>query len=275
MANLIRIQYEPLDDNLSKERFAETADRAARGYGDAYAHVIIRMFEKWLRPGGGLPKKDPIGASGASSKNFSVEHKTRRGVTTTYVVEGGGAANRYIRKGIPPGKKISLSRLKLWAARKGIDFLSSTEYKQKYGSKTADPSATFTYGRAVKVDAYDSKSSKGDPFRVKEHGRAEKGKTNIINSALKAIQNALFLEGTNRPGSNWFKYFPENADGFDYPRYLVVERKNVIIDLNSKYSDATAAALVSFWNSGGKIRVFDYKLGEFGGTRAPSRGGLF
>jgi len=275
VSNLIRLQYEPLDEDLSKSRFEEVANEAVRGYGEAYARAIIKMFEKWLRPGGGLPKKNPIGASGAASRNFKVESKSRRGVTTTYVVEGGSTpANRYIRKGIPPGVSVSLSRLKLWAARKGISLLSSAEYKQKY--KSADQSAKWSYGKAVEVGGYQSKSAKGNVFDAKTYGRAEKGKKDIVNSALKAIQNALFLEGTNRPGANWYKYFPENADGFDYPRYLLVERRDVIIDLNSEYSDATATALVSWWNSSGKVRVFDYKLGGLrGGTRASSRGGLF
>lgn len=277
MANLIRIQYEPLDEGLTKEQFAEFSNKAASAHGKSYAIAIMRAFENWLSPRGSrLTRqggKNPIGASGAASKNFTVAETKRKGVSIWYVREGGGTpANQYIRKGIPPGVDVSLEKLKLWAARKGITFLSSAEYKLKSGGKELAGGRKWTYGKAVKVAAYDSKSAKGDTFRVKEHGKAEKDKKNVINSALKAIQNALFLEGTDRPGANWIRYHPTGDGRFDYPSYLVTERGNLIKDMNSKFGHSLAAAMVSYWNSSGNVRVFDYKLGK---TRKPTRGVIF
>ena len=281
MADLIRIQYEPWDESLSKEKFTAFANDAAQRYGEAYALEVIRKFEEWLSPGKNsltrVGGKEPIGASGKASKNFRVDSKKARGVTTIYVREAGlTPANQFIRKGIPPGVSVSLGALKLWAARKGINFLSSAEYKKKMGGKELKAGQQWTYGKAVKVSAYSSTSSKGNPFDVKEHGRSEKGKKNVVNSALKAIQNALYEEGTERPNSNWQKYYPAGQGRFDYPMYLVTGRK-IIPEMNSRYSSSAADALVTYWNSSGRARVYDYKVGNLGGVRGvnPPSKGLF
>ena len=269
--HLIRIQYQPWKKELTKSQFVDFADQAMRAHGKAFAAEIADKFSEWLSPGYTKLHKNPIGASGRASDSFKFDGATRRGVSTYYVMEGSTAA-RKIRIGLQPGVAVSLGALKLWAARKGLKLLSSAEYKQKYGSKDTDKSAKWTFGKVREIAAYTSTSAKGNAFDVKTHGRAEKGKTNVVNSALKAIANALLESGTDRPGANWMAYFPKAQGHFDYPRYLFTARKRTLEKIAGHHADGTADALVSFWNSGGTIKVLDFNTLKL---RSQRKTGLF
>ena len=272
---IIRIQYEPWAEGLTKEQFKRFANDAVKEYGRSFANEIAEQFSMWLSPGYTGLHINPIGASGRASKSFhTAGGKGRKGISTWEVIEGSTATK--IRVGLAPGEAVSLATLKLWAARKGLNLLSSVEYKQKYGSKDHEKSGKWTFGKAVEVGAYSKKSSTGNSFDVAAYGKAEAGKKNVVNSALKAIQNALFEAGTDRPGANWMAYFPKAKGHFDYPRYLFTARRRKLETIEGHSASGTAYAMASFWSSGGRVRVRDFKTAKFRGeARAYARKGLF
>ena len=273
MDNLVRIQFRPWGDNLNKEQFKRFSNNVVNEHGKAFARSISEVFARWLSPGYKGLHVNPIGASGAASNSFKIIGGGGRAGFTTWEVTEGSESAKKVRVGLQPGHIVSLGTLKLWAARKGLKLLSSKEYQQKHGSKSElFKDKKWTYGKAIKISAYDSTSGKGNLFKAKEHGRSEGGKRHIVNSALKAIQNALIESGTDRPGANWMAYFPSAKGHFDYPRYLFTARKNVITDLEANHSSAIAFALASFVSSGGRVKVRDF---ETGGLRREARRGLF
>lgn len=274
MDNLVRIQYRPWGENFTKQQFKEFSNDAVNLHGKAFAGAIARQFALWLSPGYDKLHKNPIGASGKASDSFKTAGgKGRAGFASWDVLEGSVSAAR-VRVGLQPGQPVSLATLKLWAARKGIQLLSSQDYNKKHGKKSGlYKDKDWTFGKAIEISSYQSKSSKGNPFSAKTHGRAEGGKKNIVNSALKAIQNALIDQGTDRPGANWMFYFPEHKGHFDYPRYLFTARKNFVTDLEAKHASGIAFALASFVSSGGRTRVRDFETDLL--RKPERRGGLF
>ena len=272
---VFRIQFVPLQEGLSRQKMIEFSNEVAANHAQAIAEEVKDTFENWLsrNPKPGPLGTYPIGASGKSSKNFFVEEKkTKKGVSTYYVRETGAPANVFIRKGIPPGTRVTLQALKLWLARKGFDVLSSSDYKKKMGLRDAFASDKWTYGKAQKIAGYSSTSKKGNTFNVKEHGRSEAGAKNIVNSALMAIRNVLIEEGTERPNANWVSYFPKERGRFDYPTYLVVQRRVKMDRILQRHSNSTAFAMVSFWNSNGQVKIWDWNLGR---VRRSNPRGLF
>lgn len=270
---VFRIQFVPLDEGLSKEKMIQFSNEVAATHARAIAEEVKDTFQNWLSRN---PKRrlgsNPIGATGSSSRNFYIEEKKKKGVSTYFVKETGAPANAFIRQGIPPGTKVTLQALKYWLARKGFDVLSSKDYKKKMGMRDAFQSDKWTYGKAEKISGYTSTSKKGNPFSVGDYGRAEAGAKGIVNSALMAIRNVLIEEGTERPNANWSSYWPQERGRFDYPTYLVVQRRAKIDSILQRHADSTAFAMVSFWNSNGQVKIWDWNLGR---VRRSNPKGLF
>jgi len=275
---VIKIEYKPWneDKKLSKQQIVEFSNQAVSAHGNAFAEDIIQRFRKWFSPDPGLKGVVPIYETGRTMNAFKPEGgKGRGGIVNVQVVEGGNA--QHVREGLPPGTSVSLGRLKAWAARKNIRLLSYAEYRQKLKGGDA-PDGGWSYGGARIIQSFESRSSKGKPFTTKEHGRSERNQKDIVNSALRAIQTAIKEEGTERPGAIWDKYYPGGSGYFDYPTYLVVQRKGLINKLAQDHADDLAQAMVSFWNSAGTQKVFDpTKMGKRGGfegaIRRPNRYG--
>jgi len=260
---VIKIEYQPWREGLTKEQIVRFSNEAVESHGNAFAEDIIRRFQKWFSEDPGLGRNKPIYETGETMRAFKAEGGIGRGgIVNVSIREGGNAP--FVRKGLQPGTTVSLERLKVWAARKNIKLVSYADYKSTLPGEKEK-------GRVHLVPEFTSRSSTGKSFTVKEHGRAERDKKDIVNSALRAIQKAIKEEGTDRPGANWMPYFPTGKGQFDYPRYLVVARRKLISDLADRHAAQVADALVSFWNSAGKQKVYDIasEKGDLGGIRQP------
>jgi len=266
---VIKIQFQPFKDaGFTKEQMVRFSNEAAKEHGKAFAMDIIADLSKWLGFNPGLEVDHPIAETGETARSFEIKEGVAKSINHIEIVEGGNS--KYIRKGLPPGTNVSLPRIKMWAARKNIKLLSSAEYASQ--NKENSALTDLHYGRAIIIEAFGSRSKKGKPFTTSTHAKASRDQKKVVNAALSAIRRVIRESGTNRAGANWYSYYPKNKGMFDYPTYLAVARRTHMFNLATAHAHGTADAMMSYWNSSGKHRVYDPTISRAeGGSRSPRR----
>jgi len=171
-------------------------------------HHVIRIeqrFKNVLKKGHTVD----VGASGRSAQN--ILHEWQEGDNPQWVLfEGRRGANRTIRSGIKPGRKVSYNVLRKWAMDKGITLY----YKSMPGETTQLKDVKQVSG--FKYDSRWFKAVGTKPTRSKR-----KPDTSVTRNAIYALRFALFKHGTERPTADWYPLVPAGQGKFDYPLYVL------------------------------------------------------
>lgn len=226
---------------LTAEAAGAFGDALTRDTGFVAAEMVRSKYQELLSPGGSFR----IGASGAASRNFEINSSALPGSGrfVWQVIEGGMTpANELIRRGIPAGRSVTIARLKIWAAQKGIILVHPDDV-----GKTAEENPRMAKVRVIK----------GYPRRsggVRPHGRTVWGGKEVANAALSAIRTVLFRSGTERKEANWWERYPQGQGRFDYPAFL---SRNVgfRLKIQSAINDQAENIILTFFSSGKRLGV--------------------
>lgn len=212
--------------------------------GDAAQKRIKALLAK-----GGTYK---IGVSGTAANNISMETTEVAGIATVRVIEGDlTVANEAIRKGIRPGRDVSVITLQEWAVEKGYQL--QNWHKVNY---------------EIPVKAY-SRTVNGKTVDVKAHHRINrKKKAKYDLEPYYRLKAALLKEGTFRAprtvtvqgvthltmGSNWYvnSPYPVKQGRFDYPAHFVQHEKSYIQSVISRSGDKVLEFIAGYIMSGRK-----------------------
>jgi len=199
----------------TKARLDASVIQALReGYD--HGHRITQRFKDVLKPG----HKVDVGTSGKASQNIFLRWQGNDKAGKWEIYEGSARANKIIRTGIAPGRKVSYNVLRKWVMTKGL-----TLYYKSAPGNTA----------VIKKQTMKSGFKYNQPWFKKAGTKPKKmmPDSSLVRNAIYAIRYALYKEGTNRPTANWFPLTPSGTGRFDYPAY-VLDEDSAFIDSEMK-----------------------------------------
>jgi hypothetical protein len=210
------------DEFITEQEIRQKYEVAFERHGYTAIQSLRDKFSAVLERGA----KEDVGASGGASENVRWRFAPMADSPAFEVYEGSSTvANRKIKEGMKSGYSVSYEILREWAANKGLRLYY--DYKG-----TSNP-------RAV-LDKLTSKN--GVEFqRSRWFGRvgikpsSTLSPSQITKKALYAIRTALYKEGTQRPGANWFGLYPEGDGKFNYPEYVFTTERSDIDNIVERF----------------------------------------
>jgi len=185
------------------------------------------QFSEVLEPGA----EEDVGASGAASENINWRDVSTSQEVVFEVYEGSATiANRMIRQGIRKGIKVPYATLRTWAANKGLRLYY--DYKNE-----RTPEAVLDRFTSKNGVAYERSRWFG---RVGIKPNSALKPSMLTKKAIYAIRTALYKEGTNRPGANWYNLPPSGAGRFNYKNHVFVTRKDNIKGIMTDFGTKVA-----------------------------------
>lgn len=240
MADIIRFYIDDADTRRlknPKERQEATNILTTGAGGQQFAQDFHAVVKDLLSKTHKFRHGYPIGASGASSENIDLRMEVNNAAVKSWVVSEGNRTpvNEIIRKGVPKGTIVPVSRLRQWAFDKGIKF-----------SKKGKPG----------VRPMLQQKSRGG----KTYLRSFPGTKQSADSFLYAVRYLIQKYGSYRKDQqphdtskahNWMtKPLPQNGGKFWYGQYAL--RIKPVGHLLSKVKGTAVDAHITYLLSGRK-----------------------